>query len=137
VGDPGEVAAFTDPETKAVMAELAAKTPGWRNEFAPRVLFSLLRYRPGGLAGRVQAPLLVCVADRDVAASTSLAVRAAERAPRGELRRYPVGHFDVYLGRTEQLAVDQAAFLCAHLVGAPNERRPDRFRAGSSVPDRA
>ena len=36
----------------------------------------------------------------------------AAKAPRGELVRYPIGHFDVYTGADFERAVsDQVAFL--------------------------
>ena len=37
-------------------------------------------------------------------------------APRGEVKRYPVGHFDIYLGEPFEHAVaDQTEFLVRHL----------------------
>lgn len=89
VGAPGAVAVFTGAGDDAAVRELTASAPSWRNEMAARSLFSLIRYRPGERAGRVGMPLLVCVAEEDTAASEALAVRAARRAPRGELRRRP------------------------------------------------
>ena len=61
-------------------------------------------------------PLLVCVADHDLEASPVFAVELAERAPRGEVRRYPAGHFDVYVEPLRSLLIaDQIAFLRTHL----------------------
>jgi hypothetical protein len=125
VADPGTVAAFTDPEARAALATLASAAPSWGNAFAARAILALLRYRPGALADRVSMPLLVCIAERDTAGSVTLAVRAAERAPRGALRRYPVGHFAVYLGEVrDRLIADETAFLRSHLqsVAPPPER---------------
>ena len=48
-----------------------------------------------GTAERLRMPLLVCVADRDVNASPRFAEYVANRAPRGEVKHYPAGHFDV------------------------------------------
>lgn len=64
-------------------------------------------------------PLLVCVADHDRAGSIGLALRAADEAPHAELRRYPVGHFDVYVGAAmEAIVADEVAFLRARLMGS-------------------
>ena len=69
-------------------------------------------YRPGRFAERISCPWLVCVADRDVVTPPQPAVAAALRAPRGELRRYDAGHFDVYRGELyEQVMSDQLGFL--------------------------
>jgi dienelactone hydrolase len=116
VGRPGEAAVYTDPQVAAVFAELGGEAAGWRNAFAPRFLFGLPRYRPG-MAERLRMPLLVCVADGDLEASAELAVEVAARAPRGEVRRYPVGHFDVYIEPVRSRVIaDQIAFLRAHLL---------------------
>ena len=132
VGNPNEVAAFTDPEARAFRDVLTACAPGWRNAFAPRVLFTLLRYRPGERANRLQMPILVCVAATDVAGSVSLAVQAAERAPRGEVRRYPMGHWDVYVGEDlEAVVADQIAFLQAHLLAIADFHGTTRRAPGS------
>jgi hypothetical protein len=120
VGKPGAVAVFTGAEDEAVARELAARAPTWRNEMAARSLFGLVRYRPGRRARGLRMPLLVCVAEADTAASLPLAVRAAEQAPHGELRRYPGGHFAAYLGEVRQrMVTDQTAFLRRHLAVAP------------------
>jgi hypothetical protein len=40
-----------------------------------------------------------------------------ERAPRGEVLRFPVGHFEIYLGEPfEQAVAAQTAFLQRHLA---------------------
>lgn len=120
VGEPGAVAVFTGTEDAAVAKELAAHAPTWRNAMAARSLFALARYRPGRLARHLHMPLLVCVAEDDTAASLPLAVRAAQQAQHGQLRRYPGGHFAAYLGDVQQrMAADQTAFLRRHLAGAP------------------
>lgn len=121
VGEPGAIAVFTDAEDYAVAGELAAGAPTWRNEMTARSVLGLAAYRPGRLARRLRMPLLVCIAEGDTAASLPLAIRAAEQAPHGELRRYPGGHFSAYRGEVQQcMAGDEAAFLVRHLAA----RRP-------------
>jgi dienelactone hydrolase len=116
VGQPGEPAVFPDPQVAAIFAELGGEAVGWRNAFAPRFLFGLPRYRPG-TAERLRMPLLVCVADHDLEASPDFAAEVAQRAPHGEVRHYPVGHFDVYLEPVRsQVIADQIAFLRIHLA---------------------
>jgi hypothetical protein len=63
-------------------------------------------------------PLLVCLADHDLEASSAFALKVAKQAPQGEVRRYPVGHFDVYVEPVRsQIIADQVAFLCTHSWG--------------------
>jgi dienelactone hydrolase len=124
VSPPGAVGAFNDAEARSVLQKLSAAAPTWRNAFAARAIFSLLRYRPGELAERLTMPLLVCVAEGDTAGSVALAIRAANRAPHGELRLYPVNHFAVYVGDVmQQLIADETAFFRAHLFGDRQRER--------------
>lgn len=117
-GAPGTVAQFTDPACKPFFDGLAHESPTWRNAFAPRVLLTAPRYRRG-TAERLAMPLVVCVADRDVNASPTFAARVAGGAPLGEVRHYPVGHFDVYPEMNtevfERVVADEIVFLRTHL----------------------
>ena len=57
-------------------------------------------YRPGAARrARCKCPLLVCIADGDRLIPIKPALKMAMKAPHGELRRYPVGHFSMYAGR--------------------------------------
>jgi hypothetical protein len=137
-GAPGQAAQFTDPDLKPFFDALQRESPSWRNAFTPHLLLAAPRYREG-TAERLTMPVLVCVADGDVNASPrfSVHVHVASRAPRGQVHRYPVGHFDVYreIDPTvfEQVLADQIAFLRTHLLPArPGHRTPD-----SAPPPRA
>lgn len=115
IGQPGDAAVFTGPDARDAFAALGGEQAGWRNAFAPRFLFGLPRYRPG-TAERLVQPLLVCVADHDLEASPTFAVEVAKRSPRGEVRHFPAGHFDVYIEPfRSQIIADQVAFLHKHL----------------------
>jgi poly(3-hydroxyalkanoate) synthetase len=68
-------------------------------------------------AASVACPLLVCVCEGDQTAPPRAAIKMGERAPRGEVLRYPVGHFEIYLGEPFERAVAaQTAFLQRHLA---------------------
>jgi hypothetical protein len=46
-------------------------------------------------------------------------MQAAKRAPFGELRTYPGGHFDPFLGETlEHMVADQLDFLARRLTAS-------------------
>jgi uncharacterized protein len=118
VGKPGEVAVTATPQAQEHIAALSGESPDtlWRNEVAPRALISMMRYRPGDQAHRLRMPILVSIAERDDATPEELSRQIAERAPRGELRRYPVSHFDFYLDPARQHVLsDQIDFLRTHL----------------------
>jgi pimeloyl-ACP methyl ester carboxylesterase len=122
VGPPGSLAAMTTPD--AAPGYLAMVPPGsrWRNALAARLALRVAGYRPVRAASRVRCPLLVCVCDHDRVTPPAPASRAAGATPRGEIRRYPLGHFDIYFGEAFERAVaDQTEFLARHLLGAAVE----------------
>jgi len=98
--------------------------PSWRNEVAARIALTAGAYRPGLQAERLPCPMLVQIADRDGVAPPKAAQDAAWRATgRGEVRTYPIGHFDIYTGEPFERAVaDQLHFLRRH-AGASQDRR--------------
>jgi fermentation-respiration switch protein FrsA (DUF1100 family) len=119
VGEPGQTALFTGPEVREALEAKGLEGSLWRNEFAPRFVFALPRYRPGRVANRLEMPLLVCAADGDRETPADFAARVVERAPRGELRRYPANHFEMYHGEMlRRVIADQLEFLERHLQPA-------------------
>jgi fermentation-respiration switch protein FrsA (DUF1100 family) len=122
VGPPGSVAAMTTPDSEPGYRGIAG--PSWRNEVAARIALTTGTYRPGLQADRLPCPMLVQIADRDSVAPPKAAQDAAWRATgRGEVRTYPIGHFDIYTGEPFERAVaDQLHFLRRH-AGAPQEPR--------------
>lgn len=114
VGDPGSVAAMTAPGAKAGFAAIRPPDSLWRNEFAARLMLRFPLFRPTLRAPRLTMPLLVCVCDEDTTTPPGSSIDAARRAPRGELLRYPYGHFAIYTD--PQVKADQVAFLNRVLI---------------------
>ena len=121
VGEPGEVAVTATPRANEHIAALEGERGGssWRNEVAPRGLFGMMRYRPGKVAHRLAMPLLVSIAEDDREGPEEFTRQLAERAPRGELFRYPGDHFDLYRDPVRhRVLADQIEFLRTHLAVA-------------------
>jgi uncharacterized protein len=117
VGPPGSVAAMTTPDAEPGFRALTPEGVRWVDEAAARIGVRVGRYRPGRRAREIRCPVLFCVADHDAITPPQLAVEAAGSTPRGELRRYPIGHFDIYIGEWFERAVaDQVEFLTRHLL---------------------
>ena len=108
-GPPGTFAAMTEPEALSGFAAMVPPESLWRNEIAARVMFRMPLFRPVKIADRLTMPVLFCVCDADVTTPPESTLKAAGRAPRGELRRYPYGHFAIY--DDPQVKADQVAFL--------------------------
>jgi pimeloyl-ACP methyl ester carboxylesterase len=117
-GEPGTVTSLTTPDSlKGTEALNPDNTyPDWQQQVAARSALRVGFYRPGRFAARVGCPLLVLVQDQDGTALPGPAVRAAQRAPRGELVRLPGGHYGPFLDGHEQAVEIQLSFLRRHLL---------------------
>jgi pimeloyl-ACP methyl ester carboxylesterase len=117
VAPHGSVGFITAPRAREGWLDVVhgGEDSRWRNRAAARTVLAR-PYRPARGAAVVSCPILFCVGDDDLVARPKVAIEAAERAPRGELRRYPIGHFDPYDGEPfERVVSDQLEFLVRHL----------------------
>jgi hypothetical protein len=88
----------------------------FQNGVSARFISHVGLYRPGRSARKVAAPILFCICATDAVAPAETALRYAATAPRAEVKRYPVGHFEIYRGEPLEDAVrDQTEFLVRHL----------------------
>jgi pimeloyl-ACP methyl ester carboxylesterase len=110
-GPPGSLAALNSPDSLPGFEAVTSPGSSWRNELCARVALAP-PYRLARKTRRIACPILYCLTEDDDINPPALGRRAAERAPRGELRLYPGGHFDPFLGEThERMAADQVEFL--------------------------
>jgi pimeloyl-ACP methyl ester carboxylesterase len=118
-GPPGSAALMTAPDAVPGYLGLVddeARAAGFGNQVAARVVLNIVRHRPGRTAKKVRCPILFAVCETDSVAPAKATLRHARTAPRGEIRLYPAGHFDIYLGDWfETNVTDQLAFLTNHV----------------------
>jgi dienelactone hydrolase len=115
-GNPGEVALMNAPDAYPGFLKLAPEGAAVRNEVAARIGIEILPYRPGRLAAKVTCPILFCVCESDSVAPSGPTRRYAAAAPRGEVKLYPEGHFEIYVDDAfERVIADQLAFLDKNL----------------------
>jgi alpha-beta hydrolase superfamily lysophospholipase len=119
VGSPREAAFVNAPGAEAPWRHVVAigEESRWRNRASSRWLLGP-PFRPIRHARRLHCPWLVCVGEADRVARPGPAIRAARRAPLGELRTYPgIDHFDIYDGPGHEAVVtDELDFLGRHLL---------------------
>jgi fermentation-respiration switch protein FrsA (DUF1100 family) len=115
VGPPGTLAVMSTDDAEPGIRAITPPDSPWQNRVAARIAVAP-PYRPGRAAGKLTCPALFCVTDRDSLAPAERTVALVSNAPRGEIKRYPVGHFDIYVGEAfEQAVADQTEFLVRHL----------------------
>jgi len=115
VGPPGSLAMMTSPDADAGYRALGP--PDFRCEIAARIALTVGLYRPVRYADRVRCPVLVQICAQDSVAPAAAAEAVVRRlGERGEVQRYPIGHFEPYTGAWFERSVgDQVHFLRRHL----------------------
>lgn len=116
VARPGSVAIISTPGAAEAYTSMAG--PTWRNEVCARTALEIGFNRATGFARRLRSPILVQLGTNDRVAPAAAARRTARKAgPLGQLREYPVDHFDVYEGHWQRQALaDQLGFLKSALA---------------------
>lgn len=133
VGPPGSFAVMTTPDAEPGFKALLPADTRWENRVAARIALHAGTYRPGRAAAKLACPVLFCVCDEDALAPAEVTVRYARAAGRSEVRRYPLGHFDIYVGEAWERAVsDQTEFLVRHLLGGEQAAVPEQTPAARS-----
>lgn len=118
-GYPGDLAMMTSPDA----APMAIRLAGDRydellseNDVAARIALRVPFYSPGRKASKINAATLVQIAERDSVTPCDVALKAARRIPRGEVRTYDCQHFEPYLDPYfDTIVADQIAFLARHV----------------------
>ena len=115
-GPPGSLALMNAPDALPGYQALLPDNMTFRNEVTARVAPSIMAYRPGRAAKEVEFPILFCISNTDTVTPPARTLRYARTAPRGEIKRYNAGHFDLYIGEVfEALVRDQIEFLTRQL----------------------
>jgi dienelactone hydrolase len=111
VGLPGETAALTTPDSKP--GYLRITPPDWRNSITCTWALSLALYRPNTMTARLPCPALFCIATEDLVVPPAAMEDGARRSGgKVEVKRYPIGHFDIYIDQGfENASRDQTEFF--------------------------
>jgi pimeloyl-ACP methyl ester carboxylesterase len=109
-GRPGDLGMMTAEDSwDGYVPILASNNP---NKVAAGVNYFIPFFRPTSYASQVNCPALVLICNKDTVAPASAAERAVAKMPNAEVKHYPVGHFDVYVGDAlAQSLNDQLEFL--------------------------
>lgn len=115
-GPPVSLAALTQPEALPGFEAVRAPDSTWRNESLGRLSQPIVFVRPVSRARQVQCPLLLTLGTEDTIVPSKPIERAASRAPRATLKRYPISHFAAFLDHFDTVVEDQVTFLTDHLA---------------------
>jgi acetyl esterase/lipase len=114
VGKPGTMAVLPLADAYDGYGRLVPEN--FINELCPRVVLRSHGFRPDKQIQNVRCPILIQICDHDTLAPTSPETEE-ELRKYAELKRYPIGHFDIYVGDDFERAVcDQLDFFNRHLL---------------------
>ncbi len=125
VGKPGTIAVIPDAEAWDTMSALAPE--GFENEACARIVIRADKYRAIRQASGLRCPVLLQICEQDPTTPAAVVEDAVNRlGRRAEVRRYPIGHFDIYTGAGFEKAVsDQLGFFKRHLMGGAGRSSAD------------
>lgn len=114
VGRPGTLAMVTAPGAFEGYANLAS--PNFVNEVCARAILTTRGYNPIDYAKDVQCPVLLHICEKDNLVSELSYKKTADiLGEYAEVKKYPIGHFDIYEGEDFEKAVnDQITFFKKH-----------------------
>jgi hypothetical protein len=115
VGKPGSMACLTTPDAYDAFRKRVPDT--FINEVCARIIIRGDKYRPVKHARNVRCPVLLQICDYDSTIPRSAAEETEKELGKyAEVKHYPIGHFDIYVGDNFEKSVsDQLAFLKKHL----------------------
>ena len=115
-GPTGSASLMHAWDCEAGYLALTPKARTFQNRVAARFALQIARHSPGRRAKEIQAPAYFAICRKDTVAPANVSQRHAEKAPRGEIKIYPFGHFDIYLGEPfDQAVADYVDFLHRHV----------------------
>ncbi|MBC2713867.1 MAG: alpha/beta fold hydrolase [Desulfobacteraceae bacterium] len=117
ISQPDEFAIMNTPESYPGYSSLIPKGSKWENKCPARILLRFGTYRPIAVADKIRCPALIMLGEKDSLLDARAVEKTAKKIPKGELVKYPFGHFDIYTGNAFKEAVKrQTEFLLAHLT---------------------
>lgn len=109
-------ALMSAPDVPEGFGRLAEESETYQPKVAARVALSTLFDKPARRAKDLKMPVFYAIAENDSIAPAKPTLKAAARTKHAVVKRYPVGHFDVYFDDVfEQAVYDQTEFLVAVL----------------------
>jgi fermentation-respiration switch protein FrsA (DUF1100 family) len=116
VGKPGTLAMLIAPGAFEGYARLVS--PGFINEVCPRALLTTHGYNPINSVKEVKCPVLLQICEQDNLVSMDSALETAKiLGDYADVKRYPIGHFDIYTGdHFERSVGDQVEFFSRQLM---------------------
>lgn len=115
-GQPGATALMTSPDSASGVEALIPRGAHYPKDVAARIALQLSTHFPGRRVKDVTCPIHFAISERDSVAPAKATQQYAATAPRGEVKLYDAGHFDIYVGEWfERNVTDQLAFLRRHV----------------------
>ncbi|WP_018177347.1 alpha/beta hydrolase [Jongsikchunia kroppenstedtii] len=115
-GPPGSASLMSSPDSVSGVTALIPEGLQVPKDVAARFGLGIIRHFPGRQARNVSCPIFFAICENDTVAPAKPTQKYAAQAPRGEIKLYDAGHFDIYVGADfERNIADQLDFLSRHV----------------------
>jgi alpha/beta superfamily hydrolase len=135
-GPRGAVAMLTTPDASDGDGALnpGNRYPEWEQTIAARSVVPIALYRPGRAASRISCPLLAVISTGDQTVLAAPALKAARRAPAGEILQIDGAHYAAFLDQHETVVAAELDFLRRHLLhGTARTGSPDMTSSSATA----
>lgn len=102
---PNRTALMVDKEYEKYFEAMAGKSKTFKNITPVATILEFFKYCPGKYAEKVKCPIYYAVCENDTVAPAKKTLEYVKKSRYGTIKKYPYGHFDIYLGENFQSAI--------------------------------
>lgn len=102
---PNKRALMADKEYEKYLDAMAGKSKTFENTTPVATILEFIKYYPGKYADKVKCPIYYAVCENDTIAPAKKTLKYAKRSKYATIKKYPYGHFDIYLGDNFQRVI--------------------------------
>lgn len=102
---PNKTALMVDKEYEKYLYLMAGESKTFKNITPVETILEFFKYCPGKYAEKVKCPIFYAVCENDTVAPAKKTFYYAAKSKNVVIKKYPYGHFDIYLGDNFQKVI--------------------------------
>lgn len=102
---PNKTALMVDKEYEKYLKLMTEGSKTFKNITPVATILEFFKYCPGKYAERVKCPIFYAVCENDIVAPAKKTLYYANKSKNATIKKYPCGHFDIYLGENFQRVI--------------------------------
>lgn len=102
---PNKTALMVDNEYEKYLKLMTQGSKTFKNITPVATVLEFFKYCPGKNAEKVKCPIFYAVCENDTVAPAKKTLYYAKKSKKATIKKYPYGHFDIYLGENFQRVI--------------------------------